>query len=293
MKNLTPIDPPFEYYFNKIVDGKNNTVKKKPNATKQTLISLKGAIVKHYKDYQTNFNNNTLLKLPISTYVGTQKEHLLQAYTGGGAALDGLKAFIKAAQPTQLQGTCQYCGISIPNTIDHYVPKDDFPEFAVMALNLVPCCGECNGYKLSYWNDSGKRGIINFYSDNIPNVRFLFVTLAWSRHLVMPTFYIKNSNNINTTLFFTIEKHFERLHLLKRYKDQSNDFITETIDSVVSNATNPDCNIISNNLRENASKIEYRLGVNSWKAVLLEALASDGNFIKLLSTQIANKANCP
>ncbi|WP_157725019.1 HNH endonuclease [Vogesella sp. LIG4] len=291
MKNLNPLDAPFNHYFNRIVDGKNNTVKGKQNAAKKTLESLKNIIAQHYTLYTDKFKSDTLFTLPTSTYGGQQKEHLLQAYTGGGEALDGLKAFIKAAQPTRLQGTCQYCGISIPKTMDHYVPKEDFPEFAVMALNLVPCCGECNGHKLAYWKDSNTRGIINFYRDPIPNVRFLFVTLVWSGNFAIPTFFIENSGNIDGTLFSIIEKHFSRLHLLSRYKDQSNDFITDTIDSVVSNADNPDPQTISNNLHGHVSKIESRLGVNSWKAVLLQALASEARFITLLSTKIARKVD--
>lgn len=174
--------------------------------------------------------------------------------------------------------------------MDHYVPKEEFPEFSVMALNLVPCCGECNGYKSSYWRDFGRRAFINFYCDQISDVGFLFVKVEWHGKLVTPTFFIENKHNLDVNLFFTIERHFHRLYLLRRYKDQSNDFITDTIDSVVSNADNPDHQAIANNLALNASKIERRLGVNSWKAVLLQALASDKLFIEQLSLKIKTKA---
>lgn len=39
---------------------------------------------------------------------------------------------------------CPYCGHPfVPDTLDHFLPKDDWPEFAIMANNLVPQCQDC------------------------------------------------------------------------------------------------------------------------------------------------------
>lgn len=39
---------------------------------------------------------------------------------------------------------CPYCGYPFsPDTLDHFLPKDDWPEFAIMANNLVPQCQDC------------------------------------------------------------------------------------------------------------------------------------------------------
>lgn len=39
---------------------------------------------------------------------------------------------------------CPYCGNpSIPDTLDHFLPKDDWPEFAIFPSNLVPQCRDC------------------------------------------------------------------------------------------------------------------------------------------------------
>lgn len=41
--------------------------------------------------------------------------------------------------------TCPYCGnIGTPDTIDHYLPKADYPEFSIFSDNLVPSCFHCN-----------------------------------------------------------------------------------------------------------------------------------------------------
>lgn len=38
---------------------------------------------------------------------------------------------------------CPYCGIQSNVTVDHYLPKDVFPQFSVFSLNLVPACSDC------------------------------------------------------------------------------------------------------------------------------------------------------
>ncbi len=40
---------------------------------------------------------------------------------------------------------CPFCGgIGTPRNLDHFLPKAFFPQFAVLPLNLVPACRDCN-----------------------------------------------------------------------------------------------------------------------------------------------------
>jgi len=40
---------------------------------------------------------------------------------------------------------CPYCGgIGRPRNLDHFLPKAHFPQFAVLPVNLVPICRDCN-----------------------------------------------------------------------------------------------------------------------------------------------------
>lgn len=43
---------------------------------------------------------------------------------------------------------CPACGEDgTPNTLDHYLPKEKYPEFAVAPVNLFPMCDICQGAK--------------------------------------------------------------------------------------------------------------------------------------------------
>ena len=38
---------------------------------------------------------------------------------------------------------CPYCGMQSNVTVDHYLPKELFPQFSCFSLNLVPACSDC------------------------------------------------------------------------------------------------------------------------------------------------------
>lgn len=44
-------------------------------------------------------------------------------------------------------GACPVCGRDALGTLDHYLPKDEYPEFSFFSWNLVPACDRCNNNK--------------------------------------------------------------------------------------------------------------------------------------------------
>ena len=53
---------------------------------------------------------------------------------------------IKAIRNISL-ASCPMCGSPVTGTLDHYLPRENFPEFSVMAANLIPACTHCNSGK--------------------------------------------------------------------------------------------------------------------------------------------------
>ncbi|QCG68121.2 hypothetical protein [Pseudomonas veronii] len=46
--------------------------------------------------------------------------------------------------------SCPMCGGDGPRTIEHYLPKECYPEYSVLSYNLIPSCGTCNAKRGSY-----------------------------------------------------------------------------------------------------------------------------------------------
>ncbi len=62
---------------------------------------------------------------------------------------------------------CPICGEDgTPNTLDHHLPKQTYPELSITACNLVPMCDICQGKKLtSTVNSANERLFLHPYFD--------------------------------------------------------------------------------------------------------------------------------
>ena len=60
---------------------------------------------------------------------------------------------------------CGFCRLRTAWTIDHYLPKEAFPEIAVLPINLVPCCRDCNSLKHAFRPVDEERIIHPYYDD--------------------------------------------------------------------------------------------------------------------------------
>ena len=282
MKNFTHLNEPGFPYFTKIVTSKKDMVKKSPNLKKAKLLEISSLIEARYKHYSSCFSTDDLHKVSDSTFSGFDKECLLDAYVSSGSALDALKFEIKNLQASEWQNKCPYCGISPIDQTDHYLPKEDYSEYSVLSLNLVPSCGTCNRKKGEYWKVNGIRKIINFYLDSIPEQQFLFCDFSFDERSPKVNYRLSHSAGISESKFTLIFDHFERLGLLKRYKDHSNDVITSTIDSITSYCREMTENGVRTDMLAEHGKKVSRYGINHWVCVLLEAMANSADFTRYL-----------
>jgi 5-methylcytosine-specific restriction endonuclease McrA len=71
---------------------------------------------------------------------------------------------------------CPYCGYpNKPDTLDHFMPKDDWPEFSILPNNLIPQCRYCAPIKSSKYyceNTNVSKFIHPIYFNIIDKVKF-------------------------------------------------------------------------------------------------------------------------
>jgi len=92
------------------------------------------AVLGSYQQYE---NDNALNVHPIGVSDGL-KEGLLKNYNNPPSTLAHIKQ-IRASSPR----VCPMCGSLKTTSLDHLLPKEDYPEFSVYSKNLVPAC-DCN-----------------------------------------------------------------------------------------------------------------------------------------------------
>jgi hypothetical protein len=87
------------------------------------------------------------LKIQASLNVTrAELENLYDRVLVGGGERTAYEAIKKRGR----YGRCPYCGQRDVKTLDHYLPKATFPEFAVLPANLIPCCSDCNHDKFEH-----------------------------------------------------------------------------------------------------------------------------------------------
>ncbi|OYQ77020.1 hypothetical protein B9T12_09700 [Wohlfahrtiimonas chitiniclastica] len=111
---------------------------------------------------------------------------------------------------------CPSCGeLGRPRTLDHYLPKDKFPELAVLLLNLTPMCDWCQGEKLAeYMTDDGKKRYIHPYFDDV-NVPLF--SIAFTPPFVAPTLNIVIKAELPEELQSLVQSHLEGVSFFPRF----------------------------------------------------------------------------
>lgn len=221
-----------------------------------------------------------LTSIPRVNFAQTEAEDLADCYINSTRALGELILLLRDNLPDTRRLTCSYCGIGAPSTVDHYLPKDTFPEYAVMALNLLPCCFECNSKKGNVFVEDGRRTIFYLYADRIPVQPYLLADIRYYGTTPVATFRLNRHQEIDPPDFARIEAHYARLNLLQRFDELANDYMSEAMSSARTHCGDPRSSIeVAKYLAREHQRLAARMGINYWKAVLFEALTSSNAFV--------------
>lgn len=288
MKRLAVVAPPHIVRYRSIVK------KKKDEQVRNTLQSIDTTIAQRYTDFENAIDTNTIIFLPEDAALQKIADELRSCYGTKTKGLDDIIELIQSAQPRQLLEKCPYCGITLPNTHDHYLPASKFPELAVHGLNLVPCCSTCNGKKGDRWKDGKQRLFIHFYSDVIPVSQYLFADLISTPNdtSLGAKFSIKRPSKVDVNDWAIIQNHYEKLHLIDRYSQFVNDEISTALGACVDHLSDGG-NSSEQFINKMAVRLESIFGNNHWRAVLYKSLSTSQHFIKMVELKLAAENASP
>ena len=274
MKNLSHYTDDAFVFHKKVLESKKKT--KQDPTYKERIENMDVAIEGQFSVYDENFARNTLENIDCYGHTENEKEDLLKLCSYKSSVIKSLKVKITTTDTNRIINTCPNCTISEINSFDHYLPKDEFPEFVVNPKNLFPSCTICNGYKNDVWIDTGKRLFLNLYLDLLPNEQYLFARLTIDKDVVTATFRLQNNGNIADNIFEIIETHYNRLHLLERFSENINEVITSLENTITSFIGKLPLNEIKSSIIEKSNRDKMAFGHNYWKSILeIELMEND------------------
>lgn len=165
-------------------------------------------------------------------------------------------------------GRCAICNIGAASTLDHYLPKSEFPLLCVLPVNLVPECNDCNTNKRSYFFRQNNMMLLHPYFDDFAQKKWLDVKIVFSEEMDIEYY---NSYTEDILMANRISKTMETYKLYQLFALQANSEMAArryiwkmTLDE----AGETSLKRIIINERTSREKID----INSWASALYRAL---------------------
>ena len=175
-------------------------------------------------------------------------------------------------------GFCPYCNARKADSLDHVLPRSVYPEFAVLAQNLVPSCDTCNRKKGQMCYRYNGKNIAHPYYVSIPTDPILFADVVMDTTAVWLNFWLQQNREMEDTDFESLSNLFNELELPELYQTISIGELSdrwEQMDSV-SKMGGPD--ELRGYLHREANGSRRSRGENYWKTALLSAVSKSDEF---------------
>ena len=186
---------------------------------------------------------------------------------------------------------CPICQVTPVNSLDHYIPKDKYPLYAVHPRNLVPCCNTCNGHKSQNVISSiGERIYWNAYIDSVDQ-RYLYCNITIDNGNIPICNFSINQGELDDTLYNRIKKTFEDLCVDQTMQHGASNYVTKLKDTMVTHLVNGNYNSIDecvNAIRSSIRILDQNDNNNDVERIARLALLDSPEFLKLVE-DIANR----
>lgn len=177
---------------------------------------------------------------------------------------------------------CPACGEDgTPNTLDHYLPKDYFPEFAITAANLSPMCDICQGEKRTKTvTAANERIFLHPYYDEFLGTQV--VVLEFAKPLeTPPSITLRASPALDVAQTALVSRHISELGVIRRY----NHFFKDEYMRLL--RLTSEIRQRGQNLREQLASFRNMASyksVNSWLHVFYAGVMADDDLMAFLET---------
>lgn len=250
------------------------TAKRPPRRAR--MRAARPQVLAAYQDYEDAVPE--VGELVTAGLTDPQKEAMRHAYTVETQPMtrlrgDLLKRIIVAR--------CPFCGISESSTLDHYLPKEQYPEFSIFPKNLVPSCAVCNTRKKDRILEEGTdvRMFLHPCFDTIPDLEFLTVRTRMEADALVLSYRLTRPEGMAARTFRHLGSHFDELNLADRYRRMGLEHLGGQYPALRrAYGAAEDADRVAEKLVEVAQDFEDVFGPNFWLAKLYRALADNNEF---------------
>ena len=283
MRNLQPYTDNSREFIDGII-SKCKSIEKKSSC--QDIVDRYGECI---NEYDSAFENDDLERLIANhpELCAREKEQFKSLYSYKGSEISKLRHRLLTDERGFENVFCPICEVNLVQTMDHFIPQEQFPLYVVHPKNLIPCCQTCNQHKSAKTlDDSGRRHYWNAYLDVVPNDKFLYCSITERNGLPHATFYLQQGE-IDNRIFRLLENTMKEQDVLKTFEAGSGAAIMNLIKETVMYIRKDACAHTLNYCIEQVSDQKQICSeINNWKDVLDKALLESAVFIKCLRDEL-------
>lgn len=175
------------------------------------------------------------------------------------------------------EGMCPMCGEGQVSTLDHYLPKEKFPEFSILASNLIPACSDCNHNKLSFLGSEEEGFFPHAYFGDLASVDSMFDVRVCVENEELVVLFSVN-DQLPQPLYRDFSVQFEKLRLASRYAWAAKREILERLDTFHEARMVGGRDYVAATAGRQCRVLRRRFGRHYWKAALYEGIERSGEF---------------
>ncbi len=213
-------------FMNDVINSKKK--RKSDLSYKERCIDILNSSLDRIKLYDSAFYENSLETLDKERREIREHNDFVSLYDYDTKPFKILKEQAVIDENKRRNDDCPICGLNKVNTLDHFLPKEEFVSYSIHPRNLIPCCSRCNSHKSKSWHDNGKRKIWNVYLNELPQEKYLFCSISMNNEMPIASYYIKQGK-LKNEVYEIIESTFNKLHLIQYYNEASDKIITDFI----------------------------------------------------------------
>lgn len=242
-------------------------IDQKKGKKKVKLTELKEVILERYGVFM---EVEALKRLVKRIFDVDEKEALQSLYSSKTATAKKITSDILDNLDPNHSNACLYCGIGEIDQMDHFFPKEHFPEFSILHKNLIPICGRCNEIKGE--KIPGENGVDFLHSiyDILPLEDYLKCEINFDHNIPKVDFFIVNKYQSKI-----IGKHFEHLKLANRIEKKSVQYFLQ-IKALYEKFGEK---YVQEEIERDYIKISHFHSQYFWKAILIRRMI-DSEFLK-------------
>jgi len=173
-------------------------------------------------------------------------------------------------------GLCTLCGRSDVSTIDHFLPKESYPEYSIMVENLLAACPRCNLKKNDSIGTPGQRYLYPS-AELLATVRLLTCNVTVDSGV--PFFDFEGNLELEPELRACVEFHLETLDLHDAYSMGALNELQERLDLFVESFEFGGRSRLLYELERSHSSIVSKFGSSYWKVAVYAGLMECEEFL--------------